>query len=79
MLDLGPFPGVVDSEQVSTIQGEIFEVDDQLLQQLDIFEGDHYLRKMIFLENQSRAWMYFLRSDLLKMTYPVVDNGTWEE
>ncbi len=79
MLDLGPFPGVIDSRQVSSIQGEVFEVDDQLLRKLDLFEGDHYFRKQVYLERSPQAWMYFLFADMLKMTYPVVDSGIWNE
>jgi len=47
MLSLGGFPMLVDSYGVSIIHGEVYEVDDDTLQELDNLEGhpNFYMRK----------------------------------
>ncbi len=61
MLNLGHFPGVVDSLSGSRVAGELWRVTAQVFKQLDVIEGypDFYTRKMVPTEH-GIAWMYYL-------------------
>ena len=63
MIDLGAFPGVVKGGTYK-IQGEVWEVDDQTMQDLDAIEGypDFYNRE-VTMTTQGKAWMYHLPRD----------------
>lgn len=63
MIDLGAFPGVVKGGTYK-IQGEVWEVDDQTMQDLDAIEGypDFYNRE-VTMTTQGKAWMYYLPRD----------------
>ena len=64
-------PFVIEDEQVSQISGEVYEVDEKTLAQLDRLEGhpNWYCRKMVNisvnnkdpdeLEKIIKAWIYF--------------------
>jgi gamma-glutamylaminecyclotransferase len=61
-------PFVIESEPVSQISGEVYEVDQKTLARLDRLEGhpDWYCRKMVYVSgntNESgeslKAWIYF--------------------
>lgn len=47
------------------IQGEVYEVDNEGLKALDELEGNgiHYQREEIWLDDNSKAWMYILLRD----------------
>jgi gamma-glutamylcyclotransferase (GGCT)/AIG2-like uncharacterized protein YtfP len=48
LFDLGAYPGLVLDESDSMVTGEVYEVDDAILNELDEFEsGSHYLRKQV--------------------------------
>jgi gamma-glutamylcyclotransferase (GGCT)/AIG2-like uncharacterized protein YtfP len=48
LYDLGAFPGVLLNESNSLVNGEVFEVDDEILNRLDDFEASsHYWRKQV--------------------------------
>jgi len=60
MVDLGSFPGVVNGKKF--IQGEVWEVDKELLRALDQIEGvssDFYKIKLI-QTTLGKAWIYYL-------------------
>ena len=63
MIDLGAFPGVVKGGTYK-IQGEVWEVDDETMQDLDAIEGypDFYNRE-VTMTTQGKAWMYYLPRD----------------
>ena len=63
MIDLGSFPGVVKGGTYK-IQGEVWEVDDETMQDLDAIEGypDFYNRE-VTMTTQGKAWMYYLPRD----------------
>lgn len=70
MVDLGAFPGVIDSEGQSTILTEVYSLDGPtVLQNLDRLEGhpSFYCRREVLVRNQSgdskSVWLYFLPSD----------------
>ena len=60
MSDLGAFPGVFLNGKFH-IQGEVWEVNDDILDQLDAIEGyPDFYNKQIVHTTQGKAWMYFL-------------------
>lgn len=65
MLNLGHFPGVIDSASGHRVAGELWRVTSEVFKQLDIIEGypDFYTRKMIPTEH-GIAWMYYLPESL---------------
>jgi gamma-glutamylcyclotransferase (GGCT)/AIG2-like uncharacterized protein YtfP len=62
LYDLGAYPGLLLDESNSSVIGEVYEVDDELLNELDEFEASSdYLRKQveISLGTQRRTcWIY---------------------
>ena len=61
MLNLGHFPGVVDSALGHRVAGELWRVTSRVFRDLDIIEGypDFYTRKMVPTDH-GIAWMYYL-------------------
>jgi gamma-glutamylcyclotransferase (GGCT)/AIG2-like uncharacterized protein YtfP len=48
LFDLGAYPGLLLDESDSTVTGEVYEVDDEILNELDDFESSsHYLRTQV--------------------------------
>jgi gamma-glutamylcyclotransferase (GGCT)/AIG2-like uncharacterized protein YtfP len=62
LYDLGAYPGLLLNESKSLVMGEVYEVDDELLNQLDEFEASsHYLRKQVEIStgtSSRRCWVY---------------------
>lgn len=58
MFSFGGFPGIVRGE--SCISGELYEVDDDTLSNLDALEsnGSFYQRELVKLDGGGEAWMY---------------------
>jgi gamma-glutamylcyclotransferase (GGCT)/AIG2-like uncharacterized protein YtfP len=78
MVDLGYFPGVIQSpESYTAIHGEVYEVTPDVLQELDFLEGhpDFYERRVVTLEDGTEAWVYLLPNEFLDR--PTVDSGDW--
>ncbi len=82
LYDLGAYPGLLANESNSPVVGEVYEVDDETLRQLDEFEGSsNYLRKQveILVNDELRTcWTYepdpqfcFLRT--------LIPSGDWLE
>tara|TARA_Y100000389_G_scaffold198239_1_gene234373 strand:+ start:4697 stop:5104 length:408 start_codon:yes stop_codon:yes gene_type:complete len=63
MIDLGAFPGVI-LKGTKYIQGEVWEVDDEAMEQLDMIEGypEFYDRQQT-QTTLGKAWMYYLSKD----------------
>lgn len=61
MVSFDSFPGVLENGSFA-IQGELYEVEDEVLEWLDQLEGNgsFYQRKITLLANGQRAWMYVL-------------------
>ena len=61
MLNMGHFPGVIDSASGHRVAGELWRVTTKVFRELDIIEGypDFYTRKMVPTEH-GIAWMYYL-------------------
>src|ERR1700730_7452130 len=62
LYDLGAYPGLLVKESKSNVTGEVYEVDDQLLHELDAFESSSdYWRKQIEIHLGARkrmCWTY---------------------
>lgn len=79
MLDLGSFPGVTKKGD-KHIQGEVWEVDETTMNELDMIEGyPEFYKREKTETSQGRAWMYYLESDNYQsLSYPESDNITLE-
>ena len=62
LYDLGAYPGLLPDESESSVTGEVYEVDDELLNELDDFEASSsYRRKQVEVSlgaHGSRCWIY---------------------
>ena len=78
MIDLGAFPGILDSGN-NVIYGELYEVDDSILEMCDLIEGhpNFYKRKIVKLDKGMKAEAYFLPKSQYN-TYPVIESGLWK-
>lgn len=66
MLDLGSYPAVYFDEKGFRVTGELYEIDDDILRQLDYLEGypNFYDRQEIELLNtDEKAIIYYFDSD----------------
>lgn len=83
MFSMGGFPGVVSGN--GYISGEVYEVDDEVLKDLDRLEGNgnFYTREVVELANHEQAWMYILPDydirDSQEGVKWVGPNQTWVE
>ena len=65
MISLHSFPGVLkmDNGEGYSILGELYEVDDHTLKNLDVLEGNghFYKRELVRIHSHpEKAWMYVL-------------------
>lgn len=62
LYDLGAYPGLLLNESNSLVVGEVYEVDDALLNELDEFEASsNYLRKQVEIAldaDRRTCWVY---------------------
>jgi gamma-glutamylcyclotransferase (GGCT)/AIG2-like uncharacterized protein YtfP len=62
LYDLGAYPGLLLNDSNSLVTGEVYEVDDELLNKLDDFEASSsYWRKQIEISldaHKTRCWIY---------------------
>lgn len=79
MLDLQSFPGVIKEKDTSQIQGEVYRLKNENIQDLDDFEGSWYYRENIELDNGYTAEIYFLKDYPSNPDYcNVIENGIWD-
>jgi len=82
LYDLGPYPGLLVNDSESPVFGEVYEVDDELLKELDAFEAtSNYLRKQVevaFGDESKMCWTYEPNPDTCHFG-PVVTSGDWIE
>ena len=84
MVSLGSFPGAIRSEnQNDMIYGELYEVDDKTLRNLDALEGysqsysdNFYTREVINLISGEECFIYTLPESYLKKE--IISTGMWE-
>ena len=74
MLNLGHFPGVIDSASGNRVAGELWRVTNRVFKELDIIEGypDFYTRKMVPTEH-GIAWMYYLPENYHNYGTPITE------
>ena len=82
LFDLGEYPGLVSNDSNSTVVGELYEVDDELLKELDQFEvSSNYLRKgtVAYLGEEAKAcWVY--EPDPAHYSFgELIEDGDWVE
>ena len=82
LYDLGAYPGLRLNELSSSVIGEVYEVDDELLKQLDDFEASsNYLRKQvdISLDSGNRmCWVYEPDPEYYSLRTLII-SGDWIE
>lgn len=64
MFSFGGFPGIVKGGD-DAIRGELYEVDDNTMNDLDRLEsnGYFYQREVVSLDSGEQAWMYITLGD----------------
>lgn len=82
LYDLGAHPGLLLGESDSPVVGEVYEVDDELLRELDDFEASsHYRRRRveISLGADARAcWVYEPSPEFYSLR-TLITSGDWIE
>ena len=62
LYDLGAYPGLLLNESNSLVTGEVYEVDDELLNELDAFEASsNYRREQVEISlgtDRRMCWIY---------------------
>lgn len=82
LYDLGAYPGLLVGESNSLVSGEVYEVDDEILKNLDDYEeSSHYRRKQveISLGTHSRmGWSYEPNPEFYSLR-TLITSGDWIE
>ena len=80
LYDLGPYPGLRLEESNSIVTGEIYEVDGDLLNELDEFEASsNYVRKQVELSiagQKTSGWVYEPDPDFYRFE-KLITSGDW--
>ena len=82
LYDFGRYPGLILDGSNSTVTGEAYEVDDQLLKELDDFEeSSNYYRKPVeisFAAETRTGWTYEPNPEFYSLATPIA-SGDWIE
>lgn len=82
LYDLGAFPGLLLNESNSLVIGEVYEVDDELLNKLDDFESSsHYWRKQVEISlgaHRKACWTYEPNPEFYSLQ-TLITSGDWIE
>jgi len=82
LYDLGDYPGLLLGESNSRVVGEVYEVTDEILSQLDEFEASSdYRRKQFEVSLGSgpkKCWIYEPNPELCFLR-PLITSGDWIE
>jgi gamma-glutamylcyclotransferase (GGCT)/AIG2-like uncharacterized protein YtfP len=82
LYDLGPYPGLVSDESSSLVAGEVYEVDDGVLNELDEFEdSSNYVRKQVevsFAGQKTNCWTYEPDAEFYRFEQ-LIASGDWME
>jgi len=87
MYSLGGFPAIVATgNPEDVIRGEVFEINDDQLQRIDLLEGysgegewNHYDRIEVKLGNGVTAFTYVYANPERLQTRPTVPHGDWRQ
>ncbi len=82
LYDLGRYPGLLSNEPHTSVIGEVYEVDDEILNQLDDFEASsNYLRKQVEISlgtHKRICWTYEPNPDSYTPG-KLITSGDWIE
>ena len=82
LYDLGPYPGLLLNESNSLVIGEVYEVDDEILNKLDDFEASsNYWRKQVEISlpgHRSMCWTYEPNPEFYSPR-KLISSGDWIE
>ena len=82
LYDLGAYPGLLLNESNSSVVGEVYEVDDEILNKLDEFEApSHYRRKQVEVSLGARrkvCWVYEPEPEFYSPR-TLITSGDWVE
>jgi gamma-glutamylcyclotransferase (GGCT)/AIG2-like uncharacterized protein YtfP len=82
LYDLGAYPGLLLNESNSLVIGEVYEVDDEILNKLDDFEASsNYWRKQVEISlgtTRRRCWIYEPNPELYS-DRTLISSGDWIE
>jgi gamma-glutamylcyclotransferase (GGCT)/AIG2-like uncharacterized protein YtfP len=82
LYDLGPYPGLVVNQSRSLVVGELYEVDDETLNELDAFEiSSNYRRKQIkisLVSGETICWTYEPDPEFYSLD-KLITSGDWLE
>ena len=82
LYDLGAYPGLLVNESSSLVNGEVYEVDDEILNELDEFEASsNYSRKQVevYLGPDKRiCWIYEPDPECYSL-HTLITSGDWIE
>jgi gamma-glutamylcyclotransferase (GGCT)/AIG2-like uncharacterized protein YtfP len=82
LYDLGAYPGLLVDESNSSVTGEVYEIDDEILNKLDDIEASsHYWRKQVevSLGNHKRTcWIYQPEPEYYSLN-TLITSGDWIE
>lgn len=84
LYDLGAYPGLLLNESDSLVIGEVYEVDDELLNKLDDFEASSsYWRKQVEISLGTRrkvCWIYVPEyNPEFYSRHTLITSGDWIE
>ena len=82
LYDLGAFPGFLLNESTLTVIGEVYEVDDEILTELDDYEASsHYCRKQVEISlgtHRRMCWIYEPNPEFYSHR-TLITSGDWIE
>ena len=78
MVAYGAFPAVFDGGSIA-IKGEVYEVDEGILDYCDSLEGHPLWYKRILVEsdNFGKVWMYCMHAHHIHKDMPMIETGEW--
>lgn len=80
MKHLGGFPGLLPDGQRHGIFCEMYKVDDDTFNRLDVLEGypSFYNRTEVRV-GCMYAWIYYLEDEEYYQHYPEIESGNWDD
>jgi gamma-glutamylcyclotransferase (GGCT)/AIG2-like uncharacterized protein YtfP len=82
LYDLGAYPGLLLNESNSFVIGEVYEVDDETLNELDEFEASsNYLRRQVEISlgtHRRTCWTYEPDPEFYSLR-TLITSGDWVE
>ena len=82
LYDLGAYPGLLLNESNSLVVGEVYEVDDEVLNELDDIEASsYYSRKQVEISlgtHRKECWIYEPNPESYSL-HTLIPSGDWIE